>query len=227
LEEYMSTEAKPTNNVDPFIEIPAKVCVQIGLRKRYYPTKEEALAALKAYTDNQNRPKQRRNASLSPEEKVAKAVRYAVYSVIAAHEGYTGKRAVMAANAYEEVCQAPGAFDCVAVYAETIETGASSEFTHKVMHPKDKRYFTDNFIAGLKPKEDRYFIREARGFAVRVLPSGLKTWFFIYTWKGLRKHMNLGAYPGVTLAQARKRYTEAYNLFQQGIDPMPPKAVDK
>jgi len=81
--------------------------------------------------------------------------------------------------------------------------------------------FTDRFIVGLKPTDARYFKREARGFAIRVMPTGLKTWFYIYTWKGSRKHMNLGAYPGVTLAEARQRYTAAYSLHQQGIDPNP------
>jgi hypothetical protein len=86
--------------------------------------------------------------------------------------------------------------------------------------------FSDKLIAGLKPRAARYYIREARGFAIRVQPSGLKTWFFIYTIKGIRKHLNLGAYPGVTLARARVLYTAAYNLASQSIDPHPDKAED-
>ncbi|HBG04546.1 MAG: hypothetical protein A2075_10335 [Geobacteraceae bacterium GWC2_58_44] len=87
--------------------------------------------------------------------------------------------------------------------------------------------FTDKYISGLKPEAARYFRREARGFAIRVMPTGLKTWFYIYTWKGSRKHMNLGAYPGITLAKARELYTAAYTLHQQGIDPSPDKDAEQ
>jgi len=79
--------------------------------------------------------------------------------------------------------------------------------------------FTDKFIAGLKPTDERYIKREARGFAIRVMPTGLKTFVYIYTFKGIRHQLNLGAYPGVTLAEARQRYTSAYSTHQQGIDP--------
>lgn len=83
--------------------------------------------------------------------------------------------------------------------------------------------FSDKFIQGLKGADARYYKREARGFTIRVMPTGLKTWFYIYTWNGRRKHLNLGSYPGVTLAKARELYTAAYTLHQQGIDPSPDK----
>jgi len=39
--------------------------------------------------------------------------------------------------------------------------------------------------------------------------------------------MNLGAYPGITLAKARELYTAAYTLHQQGVDPNPDKEADQ
>lgn len=83
--------------------------------------------------------------------------------------------------------------------------------------------FTDKYIQNLKPEPAdqpvRYYRREAHGFAIRVQPSGLKTWFFIYTFNGKRQHFNLGNYPAITLAEARQRYQEAHSLCSRGIDP--------
>jgi hypothetical protein len=47
--------------------------------------------------------------------------------------------------------------------------------------------FTDTKIRSLKAGEKKYYLREANGFAIRVLPSGAKTWLFIYTHEGKRK----------------------------------------
>lgn len=84
--------------------------------------------------------------------------------------------------------------------------------------------FTDKYISSLKPKDKPYYIREARGFALRVLPSGLKTFFYIYTLGGKRKYLNLKDYGVVSLAQARVDYQNAYNAHHQGIDLTAPLA---
>jgi len=100
--------------------------------------------------------------------------------------------------------------------------------------------FTDKYIQALKPKEKQYYVREGHGFAIRVLPSGVKTFLYIYTLKGARKQMNLGAYLPpeskkldlgtnihVSLADARKKYRDAANLAHDGVDPQaatPPPA---
>ncbi|MGD0845350.1 MAG: Arm DNA-binding domain-containing protein [Geobacteraceae bacterium] len=62
-------------------------------------------------------------------------------------------------------------------------------------------------------------IREAHGFGIRILPSGVKTWFFIYRIDGKRRFMNLGHYPGIWLSDARRKYRAAYDLFEDGKDP--------
>jgi integrase len=79
--------------------------------------------------------------------------------------------------------------------------------------------FTDIAIKSLKPTEKKYYIREAEGFALRVMPSGVKTFLFIYNHEGKRKEMNLGNYPGVDLATARRRHNDAWKLHQKGQDP--------
>jgi len=71
----------------------------------------------------------------------------------------------------------------------------------------------------MKPEGKVYYKREANGFTVKVWPTGVKTWCYIYTFDGKRKEMKLGEYPAITLAQARARYNAAYDLHQKGTDP--------
>lgn len=85
--------------------------------------------------------------------------------------------------------------------------------------------FTDLLIKNLKPKDKKYYRRDAGGFTIRVMPTGVKTWLYIYTFDGRRKEMNLGLYcetdgkVGVSLAVARSKYNTASNLLKNGIDP--------
>ncbi|OPY84684.1 MAG: Prophage CP4-57 integrase [Smithella sp. PtaU1.Bin162] len=79
--------------------------------------------------------------------------------------------------------------------------------------------FTDKEIRNLKPKDKMYQKREADGFGIRVLPSGVKIWIFVYAIAGKRRQMNLGDYPDITLAHARGRLLEARKVFKDGHDP--------
>ena len=79
--------------------------------------------------------------------------------------------------------------------------------------------FTDTMVRNLKTDKKRY-LREANGFTIRVMPSGVKTWLFVYTISdGKRKEMNLGNYPAITLAEAKQKYNDAYSMLQKGVDP--------
>jgi len=80
--------------------------------------------------------------------------------------------------------------------------------------------FSDRFIKALKPETKMYQIREGRGFAIRVLPSGVKTWYYIYQFNGKRRHLNLGNYPDKSLKEAHQAYRQAYELVKGGIDPL-------
>lgn len=79
--------------------------------------------------------------------------------------------------------------------------------------------FTDPYIRNLKPKSKMYQIREGDGFGVRVLPSGLRIFFFIYTLGGKRRQMNLGDYPDISLGKARERLIDVRQVFKDGKDP--------
>lgn len=79
--------------------------------------------------------------------------------------------------------------------------------------------FTDYMLKNLKPKEKKYYQREAHGFAICVYPSGIKSFFFIYTIDGKRHSMALGNYPDTPLTKAREAYNAAWKLFSEGNNP--------
>ncbi len=79
--------------------------------------------------------------------------------------------------------------------------------------------FSDKGISNLKPRAKQYYVREADGFTIRILPSGVKTWLFIYTISGKRRQMNLGDYPDISLSNARGRAGDARQVLKEGKDP--------
>lgn len=85
--------------------------------------------------------------------------------------------------------------------------------------------FTDVMIRKLKSVDKKYNRSEGNGFTVRVAPSGLKTWLYVYHFAGKRKEMTLGNYPDVTLEAARGKFEEARKKFKGGIDPLAEKTA--
>lgn len=79
--------------------------------------------------------------------------------------------------------------------------------------------FTDYMIKNLKPKASKYYQREGHGFAICVYPSGVKSFFFIYTIDSRRYSMSLGSYPDLTLAKAREAHSDAWKLYNEGRNP--------
>lgn len=80
--------------------------------------------------------------------------------------------------------------------------------------------FTDTMIRKLKPAEKEIRKSEGNGFTIRVMPTGVKTWLFLYTIDEKRRCKNLGQYPDVTLEMAREKFEDARKLVKKGIDPL-------
>ena len=58
-----------------------------------------------------------------------------------------------------------------------------------------------------------------QGMYLLVSPSGSKLWRLKYRFDGKEKTLSFGAYPDVTLAQARLKREQARQQLAEGIDP--------
>jgi integrase len=65
-----------------------------------------------------------------------------------------------------------------------------------------------------------HFVGYVTGLALQVKGSGSKSWVLRSVIGGRRRDMGLGAYPSVSLAQARQKAAEARELIRQGVDPI-------
>jgi len=79
--------------------------------------------------------------------------------------------------------------------------------------------FTDIYIKSLKPQTQRYDVREADGFGMRVFPSGEKSWTYTYTFLGRKRRMTLGKYESMPLREARQTHADARKVLASGLDP--------
>ncbi|KKA44361.1 integrase domain-containing protein [Salinivibrio sp. KP-1] len=80
---------------------------------------------------------------------------------------------------------------------------------------------TDKKIKAATPEDKEYLLYDGDGLRLRVKPTGSKLWLFNYLRPFTKKRTNLslGAYPTVTLSQARKATMDARALLAQNIDP--------
>lgn len=58
------------------------------------------------------------------------------------------------------------------------------------------------------------------GLHLQITPAGSRSWILRATVGARRRDIGLGAYPDVTLAQARERAREAKDKIWRGIDPI-------
>jgi integrase len=78
---------------------------------------------------------------------------------------------------------------------------------------------TDTAARNANPREKPYKLSDGHGLYLQVDPSGSKLWRLKYRFNDREKRLSFGAYPVVTLAQARERQAEARRLLSNGIDP--------
>lgn len=82
-------------------------------------------------------------------------------------------------------------------------------------------------ITAAKPKDKSYKLSDGAGLSLLIEPGGGKLWRFRYHFGGKEKMLSLGAYPDVTLAQARTKRDEARKTLAGGIDPAQKRKEDK
>lgn len=78
---------------------------------------------------------------------------------------------------------------------------------------------TDTAIKAAKPKPKPYRIADSGGLCLEITPNGSKLWRYRYRYAGKAKMLSFGAYPDVTLANARALRDDARRLLRDGKDP--------
>lgn len=71
-----------------------------------------------------------------------------------------------------------------------------------------------------KPKTKPYKIADGEGLYLEVTPNGTKLWRLKFRLHGKEKRISIGAYPGVSIADARKAKEAIKQDIKIGIDPV-------
>ena len=74
-------------------------------------------------------------------------------------------------------------------------------------------------IETLKPKEREYKIFDGEGLFILVKPNGSKLWRYKYRFDHKEKLISLGAFPGLSLAEARLKRAELKVQISKRVDP--------
>ncbi|MFY9736735.1 MAG: integrase arm-type DNA-binding domain-containing protein, partial [Rhodoplanes sp.] len=86
---------------------------------------------------------------------------------------------------------------------------------------------TDTACRAAKGRQTEYKLADGGGLYLLVKPSGSRLWNQAYRFSGKQKKLSHGAYPSVSLAEARRLRDEAKNLLASGVDPGANKKVTK
>lgn len=78
---------------------------------------------------------------------------------------------------------------------------------------------TDTAIRNAKPKDKPYKVTDAQGLYLLVNPRGSKLWRVKYRIDGVERKLALGAYPEITLAEARSARDAARRQLAHAVDP--------
>lgn len=79
---------------------------------------------------------------------------------------------------------------------------------------------TEVQIRNAKPREKPYSLTDGHGLYIEIMPSGSKLWRMKFPQRGRGENrLSFGAYPVVTLQEAREKRLATQRLLSQGIDP--------
>lgn len=82
-------------------------------------------------------------------------------------------------------------------------------------------------VKALKPREKPYKVFDEQGLYILVNPNGSLLWRFKYRFRGRENHLALGAYPDISLKNAREKRQEARTLLGNDIDPAEKRRAEK
>jgi len=84
---------------------------------------------------------------------------------------------------------------------------------------------TDAKVRAAKPRPKSYKLTDSNRLFLMVTPGGGKLWRWNYYYDGKQKSMAFGAYPLVTLSDARAKRDEAHAVLCEGRDPQVAKKL--
>ena len=85
--------------------------------------------------------------------------------------------------------------------------------------PKRIKPLTDTKVRNAKPLQKEYKLFDGGGLFLLITHSGGKLWHFKYRFEGKEKKLAFGAYPEISLLDARQRRDDARRLLANNVDP--------
>lgn len=82
-------------------------------------------------------------------------------------------------------------------------------------------------IRALQPRDSAFRVTDEKGLYLEITPGGSKLWRMKYRFSGKEKRLAFGAWPDVSLADARSLRDEARGKVRSGIDPGHQKKMAK
>lgn len=76
----------------------------------------------------------------------------------------------------------------------------------------------------IKHATQRGILSDGGGLCLQVARGGSRSWILRYRLGGRRRHLGLGGFPTVSLAEARERAVTARAMLREGKDPVAIKA---
>jgi len=80
---------------------------------------------------------------------------------------------------------------------------------------------TQSKIQAMKPRARRYAVADGHGLTLEVQPTGIRSWRLRYRFAGRQRRVNLGRWPAVSLAEARRKTNELRQQIAAGTPPTP------
>ena len=101
--------------------------------------------------------------------------------------------------------------------------------TKRRKRPAQKRRLTELFVRKTRPRDEAYLVWDThqRGLALRVQPTGAKSWNTIYSRHGRPRWLYLGDANAIGLADARTLAAEAMLAVARGADPAAERKAER
>ncbi|ECQ8979241.1 integrase arm-type DNA-binding domain-containing protein [Salmonella enterica subsp. enterica] len=85
----------------------------------------------------------------------------------------------------------------------------------------------DTQIRSIKPSSKPFKVSDSRGLYLLVSPGGSRHWYLKYRINGKESRIGLGAYPAVSLSEARQQREDIRRMLMQNINPVQQRAAER